>query len=141
MDVIAARSSWRSISLSYSTVISLPQICSRAYPREKALRENFSIGAFIGYLFAECAETHHMIVVTSMKQEEFGTARIHAVQTLDEALALSRGYSSGTAISSTAALSISIPIISNITFTSSKKPIGPTSIPRIRDVSFCGICA
>lgn len=63
--------------------------------REKALRENFSIGAFIGYLFAECAETHHMIVVTSMKQEEFGTARIHAVQTLDEALALSRELNGG----------------------------------------------
>ena len=30
MDVMAARSSWRSISLSYSTVTSPPTICSRA---------------------------------------------------------------------------------------------------------------
>ena len=30
MEVIAARSSWRSMSLSYSTVISLVLICSRA---------------------------------------------------------------------------------------------------------------
>src|SRR5699024_3330551 len=30
MEVMAARSSWRSMSLSYSTVTSLPQICSRA---------------------------------------------------------------------------------------------------------------
>lgn len=34
--------------------------------REKDLRENFSIGAFIGYLFAESAEKYHMIVVTGM---------------------------------------------------------------------------
>lgn len=58
--------------------------------REKDLRENFSIGAFIGYLFAESAEKYHMIVVTGMDQSDFGTANIHAVRTLDEALDLSR---------------------------------------------------
>lgn len=63
--------------------------------REKALRADFSIGAFIGYLFAECAETHHMIAVTSMDQKDFGTAKIHVVRTLDEALELSRQLNGG----------------------------------------------
>ena len=63
--------------------------------RERDLRENFSIGAFIGYLFAECAEQYHMIAVTDMDQAAFGTAKIHAVKTLDEALALSRQLNGG----------------------------------------------
>ena len=63
--------------------------------REKDLRENFSIGAFIGYLFAESAEKYHMIAVTDMAQEDFGTARIHVVKTLDEALELSRRLNGG----------------------------------------------
>ena len=63
--------------------------------REKALRADFSIGAFIGYLFAECAETHHMIAVTSMDQKDFGTAKIHVVRTLDEALELSLQLNGG----------------------------------------------
>lgn len=48
--------------------------------REKDLRENFSIGAFIGYLFAESAEKYHMIVVTGMEQADFGTSKIHVVK-------------------------------------------------------------
>ena len=63
--------------------------------REKALRENFSIGAFIGYLFAESAEKYHLIAVTGIPQEQFGTAKIHAVKTLDEALELSRKLNGG----------------------------------------------
>ena len=63
--------------------------------REKDLRENFSIGAFIGYLFAESAEKYRMIAVTDMAQEDFGTARIHVVKTLDEALELSRKLNGG----------------------------------------------
>ena len=63
--------------------------------REKDLRENFSIGAFIGYLFAESAEKYHVIAVTGMAQEDFGTARIHVVKTLDEALELSRRLNGG----------------------------------------------
>ena len=63
--------------------------------REKDLRENFSIGAFIGYLFAESAEKYHMIVVTGMDQADFGTANIHVVKTLDEALELSRRLNGG----------------------------------------------
>ena len=63
--------------------------------REKALREDFSIGAFIGYLFAESAEKYNLIAVTDMKQSDFGTARIHVVKTLDEALELSRKLNGG----------------------------------------------
>ena len=63
--------------------------------REKDLRENFSIGAFIGYLFAESAEKYHMIVVTGMDQAAFGSAKIHAVKNLDEALELSRRLNGG----------------------------------------------
>lgn len=63
--------------------------------REKDLRENFSIGAFIGYLFAESAEKYHMIVVTGMEQSDFGPSKIHVVKTLDQALALSRELNEG----------------------------------------------
>ena len=63
--------------------------------REKALRTDFSIGAFIGYLFAESGEKYHMIAVTDIPQEAFGTAKIHAVKTLDEALALARQLNGG----------------------------------------------
>ncbi len=56
--------------------------------REKALRENFSIGAYIGYKFAETAENYHLILVTDLPQEQFGSAKLQAVKTLDEALAL-----------------------------------------------------
>ena len=63
--------------------------------REKDLRGNFSIGAFIGYEFAESAEKYHMIAVTNMAQEDFGHSKIHAVKTLDEALELSRKLNGG----------------------------------------------
>ena len=63
--------------------------------REKDLRENFSIGAFIGYLFAESAEKYHVIAVTGMDQKDFGPSKIHVVKTLDEALALSRELNGG----------------------------------------------
>lgn len=63
--------------------------------REKALREDFSIGAFIGYLFAENAEKYHLIAVTEIPQEQFGSAKIHAVKTLDEAIELSRRLNGG----------------------------------------------
>ena len=63
--------------------------------REKDLRENFSIGAFIGYLFAEAGEKYNMIAVTDIPQADFGTAKIHVVSTLDEALELARQYHGG----------------------------------------------
>ena len=36
-----------------------------------------------------------MIVVTGMEQSDFGSAKIHAVKTLDQALALSRELNGG----------------------------------------------
>lgn len=63
--------------------------------REKDLRENFSIGAFIGYLFAEAGEKYNMIAVTDIPQADFGTAKIHVVSTLDEALELAKAYHGG----------------------------------------------
>ena len=63
--------------------------------REQALRERFTVGGYDGYYFAECAETHHIIVVTKMDQADFGTAKLHAVRTLDEALELSRRLNGG----------------------------------------------
>lgn len=63
--------------------------------REKDLRENFSIGAFIGYIFAESAEKYHIIAVTDMDQKDFGPSKIHVVKTLDEALELSRQLNGG----------------------------------------------
>lgn len=63
--------------------------------REKALRSNFSIGGFIGYLFAESAVKYHLIAVTDMDEAQFGTSGIHVVKTLDEALALSRKLNGG----------------------------------------------
>lgn len=57
--------------------------------RERALRENFSIGAYIGYLFAQSAQRYHLILVCGLPQSAFGTSGIHAVPTLDAALALS----------------------------------------------------
>lgn len=61
----------------------------------EALRADFSIGAFIGYLFAQTGESRNLIAVTDIPQEQFGTARIHTVKTLDEALALSRSLNGG----------------------------------------------
>lgn len=63
--------------------------------REKALRSDFSIGGYIGYLFAQTAENYNLIAVTGIAQSEFGTSKIHAVSTLDEALALSRELNGG----------------------------------------------
>ena len=63
--------------------------------REKALRSDFSIGGYIGYLFAQTAENYNLIAVTGIAQSEFGTSKIHAVSTLDEALSLSRELNGG----------------------------------------------
>ena len=63
--------------------------------REKGLRADFTIGGFIGYLFAESARDYHLIAVTDMDQAAFGTSGIHAVKTLEEALALARELNGG----------------------------------------------
>jgi len=63
--------------------------------REKDLRGNFSIGSYVGFLFAESAEKHHLIMVSSMDAADFAKTGIHIVKTLDEALALSKKLNDG----------------------------------------------
>mgnify|MGYP000135297597 FL=1 len=56
--------------------------------REKALRENYSIGAHTGYLYAETAEKYTFIFVTDFGAENFSKTKMHIARTLDEALEL-----------------------------------------------------
>ena len=62
------------------------QAFSNMAERERALRDAFSIGAYVGFLFAEAAETHNLILVTDMNPDNFARTGIRAVKTLDEAL-------------------------------------------------------
>lgn len=63
--------------------------------REKDLRENFSIGSYVGFLFAESAEKHNLIMVCSMAAADFAKTNIHTVTTLDDALALAKKLNGG----------------------------------------------
>lgn len=63
--------------------------------REKALRADFSIGAFVGFDFSETAEKYNMILVTSIPKEKFSKTKIHAVKTLDEALEVAKKLNGG----------------------------------------------
>lgn len=47
--------------------------------REAALRTTFSIGGYVGFLFAEAAEKYHLILVTDMAPQRFARTCIHAV--------------------------------------------------------------
>ncbi len=69
--------------------------------REKALRSDFSIGGYTGYLFAQTAENYNLIAVTGIPQSEFGSSKVHVVSTLDDALALSRKLNGGKALRAT----------------------------------------
>lgn len=64
--------------------------------RERALRTDFSIGAYVGFLFAEAAEKHKLILVTDMAPDNFTRTHIKAVRTLDEALEAARTLNGGT---------------------------------------------
>lgn len=66
------------------------QICAydTMEEREKALRADFSIGGFVGFLFAEASENYNLILVTDIPGECFEHTKIQVAQTLDEALAL-----------------------------------------------------
>lgn len=74
------------------------QICdfSSMEERERALRTDFSIGAYVGFLFAEAAEKHKLILVTDMAPDNFIRTDIKAVRTLDEALEAARTLNGGT---------------------------------------------
>ena len=63
--------------------------------REKDLRKNFSIGSYVGFLFAESAEKHNLIMVCSMNAADFAKTGIHITRTLDEALALAKQLNGG----------------------------------------------
>lgn len=52
------------------------------------LRQDLSIGSFVGFLFAETAENYHLILVTDIPPERFAYIKIQVARTLDEALAL-----------------------------------------------------
>lgn len=73
------------------------QICNydTMEEREKALRADFSIGGFIGFLFAETAEHYHLILVTDLPAERFGRTKIQVARTLDEALELAAQHCGG----------------------------------------------
>lgn len=73
------------------------QICdfNTMKAREKDLRENFSIGSYVGFLFAESAEKHHLIMVCSMPEADFAATGIHITRTLDDALSLAKKLNNG----------------------------------------------
>lgn len=74
------------------------QICAydTMEEREKALRADFSIGGFVGFLFAEASENYNLILVTDIPGERFEHTKIQVAQTLDEALALAANCNGGT---------------------------------------------
>ena len=63
--------------------------------RETFLRKTFSIGGYVGFLFAEAAEKYHLILVTDMDPQLLARTRIHAVPTLDKALELAATFLGG----------------------------------------------
>lgn len=71
--------------------------------RETSLRKNFTIGGFFGYLFADSAEKYNFIMVTEMTQDAFCYTKLHAVKTVEEALALAASFNGGS-LESTPAL-------------------------------------
>lgn len=74
------------------------QICAydTMEEREKALRADFSIGGFVGFLFAEASENYNLILVTDIPGERFEHTKIQVAKTLDEALALAANCNGGT---------------------------------------------
>ena len=70
------------------------QICaySDMQAREKALRDTFSIGSYVGFLFAEAAEKHNLILVTDMDAALFGKTKMHVCHSLDEAVDKARHF-------------------------------------------------
>lgn len=63
--------------------------------RELSLRSRFTIGAFVGFYFAQSAEKHHVILITSMPKDWFKNTRIHVAATAEEALEIARRLNGG----------------------------------------------
>lgn len=71
------------------------QICDfdNMLDREMALRNHFSIGAFIGYLYAEACENYNIILVSDLDPEILAHTKQKAVvKTLDEAMVIAKKY-------------------------------------------------
>lgn len=85
--------------------------------REKALRENFTIGGFFGFLFAQSAEQYNLILVTDIPESEFSRTKIHGVHTLEEGLALAAFLNGGSLDRTPAVL----------------MPRGGSTLPQIKD--------
>ena len=58
------------------------------YSREKALRENFSIAKYTGYLIAEIAEEFNVILVSSLNSKLLRNANIQVTEDVNQALAM-----------------------------------------------------
>lgn len=56
------------------------------YSREKALREQFSIAKYTGYLIAEIAENFQVVLVSSLDSKLLGNANIKVAADVNEAL-------------------------------------------------------
>ncbi|WP_302826517.1 nickel-dependent lactate racemase [Anaerofustis stercorihominis] len=85
------------------------------YDREVALRNDFSIGAYVGYLFADFADKYNLILVTSIPKEEFKNTKAYVATTLDEALEIAKDLNGGSLDMETALL-----------------PHGANTLPKIR---------
>lgn len=63
--------------------------------REKALRNNFSIGSYAGFLVAEAGEQFKLLLVSDIPGEKFAHTNVHACSSLEEALALAHELNNG----------------------------------------------
>lgn len=63
--------------------------------REKALRNNFSIGSYAGFLVAEAGEQFKLILVSDIPREKFAHTNVHACSNLEDALILARELNNG----------------------------------------------
>lgn len=63
--------------------------------RESALRQNFTIGGYMGYLFEESAEKYHLIIVSDLDAGQFTRTQLHIARTLDEALKIAAALNGG----------------------------------------------
>ena len=63
--------------------------------RENALRENYSIGAHTGFIYADTAEKFTFIYVTDFDKSNFSKTKMHIVSSLDEALELASNLTGG----------------------------------------------
>lgn len=63
--------------------------------RESALRQDFTIGGYMGYLFEESAEKYHLIIVSDLDVGQFARTQLHIARTLDEALKIAASLNGG----------------------------------------------